>query len=244
MESVHLRIGDTTLRAHLFTGANGEVSIQIPLREVTSNGGIVVCAGEHAPPKAPPPTLPPRGSSSAANGSDASDSEFSVVGSVGGNRNSYEQVPSEAIGQVTKDDQTRILAATTAQTLHALCPVFIAIDESKLDAIGDWTSRARLARAFRAGVSVRWQRRDRRCCLVDSPPIEARRSPVCYVILKCQRYAAPIWVSTLRKYREILLQGDRTLEPHSISHSFLSVLEGSVYLEAAGFSWADTEQVL
>jgi len=66
---------------------------------------------------------------------------------------------------------------------------------------------------------------------------------VCYVILKCSRYPGPVWAHSLKKYREVLQQPDRTLEPNSYSHSFLSTLEGQVYLEAAGYSWKDAEQV-
>ena len=242
MEAVSLRISDVTLRGYLFTAPSGEVSVQIPIREVTSNGGILVCSGEHPVPKAPPPTLSSaRGSEEPNFNADQShsDSEFSVVGELP----PQYRMPTELVGSVTKDEQTRILAATTAQTLHNLCPIFIAIHETKIDSVGDWTPRARLARAFRAGLSVRWQRRDQRCPLVESAIIETRRSPVCYVILKCSRYPGPVWAHSLKKYREVLQQPDRTLEPNSYSHSFLSTLEGQVYLEAAGYSWKDAEQV-
>ena len=245
MEAVSIRLSDATLRGYLFTAQSGEVSVQIPLREITGNGGIVVCSGDHPLPKAPPPRLSSARGSDEPNfnadqsHTDQSDSEFSVVGELP----PQYRMPTEVVGSVTKDEQTRILAATTAQTLHNLCPIYIAIHESKIDSIGDWTPRARLARAFRAGLSVRWQRRDRRCPLLDSASIETRRSPVCYVILKCRRYPGPVWTHTLKKYREVLQQPDRTLEPSSYSHSFLSTLEGQVYLEAAGYSWGDAEQV-
>ena len=219
--------------------------MQIPLREVTSNGGVVVCSGEHPVPTTP---LPRWRALSSASGSaipnfgadqSHSDSEFSGVGELP----PQYRMPTEVVGSVTKDEQTRILAATTAQTLHNLCPHFIATHESNIDSVGDWTPRARLARAFRAGISVRWQRRDRRFSLVDSAIIETRRSPVCYVILKCNRYPGPVWTQTLKKYREVLQQPDRTLEPNAYSHSFLSTLEGQVYMEAAGYSWRDAEQL-
>lgn len=97
----------------------------------------------------------------------------------------------------------------------------------------EWTGRARLARAFRAGVSAHLVLLGRDGA-VPSPAVPFRNS--IYLVLRCHRYPRGFWTSSYKTYIEEV--GDRPgLEAGSVNHAFASRAEASAYLAGANQQW-------
>ena len=98
----------------------------------------------------------------------------------------------------------------------------------------DWTPRARLHRAFRAGVATGLRLSGETCC-GSSPGVPYQNT--IYICLRCARHPSGFWTSEYSTYlREI--GGERGLKaPDSHSHGFASRAEGEAFLAGASRPW-------
>lgn len=100
-----------------------------------------------------------------------------------------------------------------------------------------WTPRARIARAFRAGLLSR-QRLDTAIIPGETPAIPFRNSV--YIVLWCERFPQGFWTEDYSEYIAEVRRGAPTghrFHPRSISHSFPSVAEGEAFLVGARRRW-------
>ena len=98
-----------------------------------------------------------------------------------------------------------------------------------------WTGRARLGRAFRAGIIAKI-RLDGDSCELSSPSIPQRNA--FYICLRCSRYPRGFWSASYQSYIELIgTRGSTGLESGSISHAFPSKVEAEVYAAGANQPW-------
>ena len=98
-----------------------------------------------------------------------------------------------------------------------------------------WSGRARLGRAFRAGIIAKI-RLDGDLCELSSPSIPQRNA--FYICLRCSRYPRGFWSSSYQSYIELIgTRGSSSLESGSISHAFPSKVEAEVYAAGANQPW-------
>ena len=98
-----------------------------------------------------------------------------------------------------------------------------------------WTGKARLGRAFRAGVIAKI-RLDGASSDLTSPSIPQRNA--FYICLRCSRYPRGFWTSSYQVYIELIgTRGSSGLESGSISHAFPSKVEAEVFAAGASQPW-------
>lgn len=161
-----------------------------------------------APPKAAPPSLH---ASRYASGAPAPASEGSFV--------SVENPPQARVPEegfpprdfkpsppVDATTVEAICAATTPQVLGPLCPTFLAA-LPKLDAIQSWDRRARLCRAYRAGIFAGRKLEDPSAVIDLTPALPTSRSSTIHVVLRTADNRGPFVVYTSKQYRELVFVG-------------------------------------
>lgn len=136
----------------------------------------------------------------------------------------------------TEELEEQTLAAATPGQLAELPLVFLRGLESRLRG-GDpsWTSRARLARAFRAGLAARL-RLDGITCPVASPSIPFRNSY--YIILRSPDLPRGGWTSDYGRF--IARTGrsyDRDFSSTCVCHAFATRTEVEAYLVGSRRVW-------
>lgn len=97
----------------------------------------------------------------------------------------------------------------------------------------EWTGRARLARAFRAGVSAHLVLVGREGA-VPSPIVPFRNAV--YVVLRCRRFPHGFWTFSYKTY------SDEVVDPTgfaagSVSHAFATKAEAAAYIAGANQQW-------
>ena len=127
-----------------------------------------------------------------------------------------------------------------ASTPAALCEVdFAPVDHlaaALRSASSEWTPRARVTRALRAGVSAR-QRLDLEVgAVVPSPSVGLGNNY--YVVLRAAPSHSAGWTCSYRAYRlRVRGVGLDLFHPDSVSHAFPSRAEVEAYLIGAGEAW-------
>eukprot|EP00438_Fugacium_kawagutii_P033911 Skav205522 [mRNA] locus=scaffold4253:28063:28686:+ [translate_table: standard] len=98
----------------------------------------------------------------------------------------------------------------------------------------EWPARARLGRAFRAGIEARLRLEGQYL------PNSAEAIPFrtyCYICLRTPGYPEGFWTADYNIYIERVLDGNREFHSDSISHGFPTRAETEAYLVGAGRSW-------
>lgn len=137
---------------------------------------------------------------------------------------------------ITEELEEQTLAAQTPGQLAELPLVFLRAFESRLrGADPHWTSRARLARAFRAGLAARL-RLDGITCPATSPSIPFRNTY--YIILRSPDLPRGGWTSDYGRF--IARTGrsyDRDFSSTGVCHAFATRTEVDAYLVGARRVW-------
>lgn len=103
-----------------------------------------------------------------------------------------------------------------------------------------WSARARLARAYRAGLQAREVLADLRRCVAGSPGLPAgQQGPSHYVVLRSSVAPQGAWTSSYSTYWYLAADplNPRRFDPRGLSHSFLSEQESTAYLVGADRAW-------
>ena len=105
-----------------------------------------------------------------------------------------------------------------------------------LGTVGSWTPRARIARAYRAGVSAGFRLRGDREYIVSSPAFPLRNR--LYVVLRCDARPQGFFTDRFRTFEENVRR-DRygRLEHWCICHGIASRSEAEAYVGGAGTEW-------
>lgn len=134
--------------------------------------------------------------------------------------------------------EARVLAAETAAVLQGTLPPELEHLVSRLrgeDRV--WGSRARLARAFKAGLQAR-ARLEGVIVGEGVPAVPFRNSQ--YVVLRCEQYPFGFWTGSYPIYiREVgrgATGGDQFAR-NSVSHAFASLTEIEAFLAGARRPW-------
>ena len=130
-----------------------------------------------------------------------------------------------------------LLGAKTAASLSALLPAFLEphLDNPTLASVDEeWTPRARLVRAYRAGVSAARVCRGAFHKQAKSPSIPFDN--FIYVVLQCREYPEGFCTTSFATYIEIV-GGPAGLDPISVSHGFPTRVEVLVFLQGAQRQW-------
>ena len=137
---------------------------------------------------------------------------------------------------ITFDLEERALAALTAPDLSALPLPFLRHLEPRLrGSDSEWTSRARLARAFRAGCAA-YRRLNGEFSEVSSPGIPFRNT--IYIILCCPRYPAGVWTSDYTAFIEACGRShDSDFHRNTVCQAFATRTEGDAFLCGARRQW-------
>ena len=130
-----------------------------------------------------------------------------------------------------------ILGARTADRLSALLPFFLEplIDHPNLCFDNVWTPRARLARAFRAGVSAARVCRGAFHRQAKSPSIPFDN--FIYVVLDCPKFPGGFCTTSFALYIELVTGEGADFDPTSVSHSFPTCVETIAFLQGAQRQW-------
>lgn len=132
--------------------------------------------------------------------------------------------------------EEQALRARTVDQLLELDLQFLSTLWSKLRSTDRvWTPRARVARAFRAGVASR-RRLDGEYCEASSPAVPFRNQ--IYIILRATTLRHGGWTEDYSKYIDIVGSSSQPgFEASSVSHSFASQTEADAYLAGARRPW-------
>lgn len=100
-----------------------------------------------------------------------------------------------------------------------------------------WTARARLARAFRAGLlAQRWLQGEPRGEISAAIPF----GNLYYIVLRGKDSGPAFWTRNYSVYHQAVFQhirGQEAFSPESVSHAFPSQAECTAYLSGSGASW-------
>lgn len=170
---------------------------------------------------------PPAGS-----GALAPEVGFEVVSEAGG----PEPVPFEDPHHISFDLEEQVLAAETAAQLSALPLGFLQHLTARLrgsDRI--WTPRARIGRAFRAGVAA-YRRFNGEYQTESSPGIPFRNQ--IYIILRSPNHPLGGWTSDYSLFiQSVQASTGQGFHRDSVCHSFPSQIEVDAYLAGARRPW-------
>lgn len=97
-----------------------------------------------------------------------------------------------------------------------------------------WTPRARLARAYRAGLSAHRVLQGLFDKQVISPGFNRRIRNTVYVVARCRQFPGGFYTRDFQIYHDQLIQGG-SLEEDSVSHGFPTLIEGEVFLRGCQF---------
>lgn len=141
-----------------------------------------------------------------------------------------EQVP------ISRELEEQVLGASLAPDLAAVPLPFLRYLEDRLRG-GDsqWTPRARLARAFRAGVAAH-RRLIGEFCESSSPGIPYRNS--IYIILRCPNHPHGIWTSDYSLFISNCGGNQYSdFDRNCVSHAYATRAEGDAFLQGARRRW-------
>lgn len=130
-----------------------------------------------------------------------------------------------------------ILGARTAVRLSALLPVFLEplVDHPNLVFDNEWSPRARLGRAYRAGVSAARVCRGAFHRQAKSPSIPFDN--FIYVVLQCRAFPEGFCTTSFALYIELVTEDGADFDPTSVSHSFPTCVETIAFLQGAQRQW-------
>lgn len=136
---------------------------------------------------------------------------------------------------ITPELEEQALAALTVAALINLDLRFLSHLESRLRSSDTtWTGRARIARAFRAGVAAS-RRLGGEVRGETSLATPFRNSY--YVILRAPGLAHGGWTSEYRAFAARVFRQDGEYHPNTITHGFATQAESSAYLAGARRPW-------
>ena len=135
-----------------------------------------------------------------------------------------------------RSDDQDFLAATTSTELGALSLGDLRNHLGGLQDCGSWTAEARLALAFRAGLSAFLVVEGARTYQLRSPELSVRNR--FYICLQCRRHRDGFWTTSYRTFiRNCPQESNGRLEAGSVSHAFASRAEAACFLEGAQSPW-------
>ena len=135
-----------------------------------------------------------------------------------------------------RSEDSEFLAAHTALQLGALNLGDLRVHLRGIGPCEGWTAEARLARAFRAGLSAALVVEGARRYQCRSPELPLRNRV--YICLQCARYPDGFWTTSYTTFiRHCPRERSGVLERGSVSHAFPSRCEASCFLEGAGAGW-------
>ena len=136
---------------------------------------------------------------------------------------------------VSQSLSNRVLRASTPATLAGLPLSFLDHLSSRLrSSHPEWTAKARIARAFKAGLVARL-RLEGQYSELSSEGVPFRSSS--YIVLRCPNYPDGFWTANYTTYSQQVFTPAREFHPNSISHGFATQAEGEAYLVGAGRPW-------
>ena len=137
------------------------------------------------------------------------------------------------------EDDLRVLDLSSPTELGALDLGHLNSLAASLGACsGGWTARARLGRAYRAGVSARLVVQGRFDYQQASATLDVRNK--FYVCLRCSKRPSGFWTSSARTYfTNISGPSGEKFCPTSVSHAFSSKAEVFVFLAGAQATWPE-----
>eukprot|EP00439_Symbiodinium_sp_Y106_P050470 s1087_g6.t1 len=143
----------------------------------------------------------------------------------------------ELVRPTPADEDLRILDRSTPQELESL-------DLGHLNRLavglgsgaGGWTGRARLGRAYRAGVGARLKLAGTCSYTNASPTIDIKNR--IYICLRGPLHPEGFWTtSSTRFFQEVRGANGERFAPITVSHAFASQAEATAYLAGASRSW-------
>ena len=157
----------------------------------------------------------------------AVDQEFELV----------EALEERSIGPQLSTEEEIERAYTPVELTALTLPGLVTLSRQLHSTDGSWTGAARVARAYRAGVSAR-KKVDRVCdYVVSSPPLPHLRNTY-YIVLTCPRHPAGFWTSRSKTYSAGVRSPDgSSFDRLSVSHAFPSRAEVEAYLLGARQEW-------
>ncbi|CAE7232736.1 unnamed protein product, partial [Symbiodinium sp. KB8] len=127
----------------------------------------------------------------------------------------------------SEEFEATILAATTPEALSALeLPQLAVLARRLTGAAGVWDGRARVARAFRAGLGARLHLAGG--SKISSPVVPGLRN-VYYIVLRAPGLEDGLWTRTLRTYREAVRTPGGALGTRAIARDEVEALAVSVH---------------
>ena len=128
------------------------------------------------------------------------------------------------------------LDATTLVDLSALELGPLSRFTRGLASVGEWSPAARVARAYRAGISARAVLEGRSDYQASSLPVPTRNR--IYVVLRCRAEPQGFVTDNFRTFLDRVPK-DKVgrLEKFAVCHAFASRSEASAFVEASGKQW-------
>ena len=128
------------------------------------------------------------------------------------------------------------LDATTLAALGALELGPLARFARGLASVGDWSPAARVARAYRAGLSAKSVLEGRTDYQASSLPVPTRNR--IYVVLRCRAEPEGFVTDNFRTFLGRVPKDQvGRLEKFAVCHAFASRSEASAFIEASGRQW-------
>ena len=137
---------------------------------------------------------------------------------------------SDFVERILRAQTARDFIAFTVPQIDHLLPRLRASDR-------DWSPKARLVRAFRAGLLARF-RLDGEYRCEDSPGIPWRNTY--YVVLRGRNNSAGFWTNNYNLYHSSVFEtrsGSTNFERTTVSHAFPSLAELEAYILGAQVAW-------
>ena len=142
--------------------------------------------------------------------------------------------PSEASAEQTLDQA--VLDATTPGALQALDLPHLEPFARALTSCGEWSAQARVARAYRAGLSARQCQDQSLYCPLPSPTLPGLKNCI-YIILTTPKFRREAGLASIA-YSLPPFGGQRgRLDKKALCHAFASQAETDSYLSGAGRRW-------
>ncbi len=148
-----------------------------------------------------------------------------------------EPEPLPEVRQISLAVEQSLLAATTPRAYSGFHLEFLTRFSNKLRGLDrDWTPKARVVRAYRAGLIAR-RRLEGEILDHSSPGTPYRVSY--YLILRSPRHPSGCWTMDYGRYLTAVgpSSADHTFADSSVSHGFASHAESEAFLVGAARPW-------
>lgn len=143
--------------------------------------------------------------------------------------------PESFAGELTLAKQDQVLAATSVAQLERLELPFLNLFAERLRPVhGVWTPKARVIRAFRAGIAAH-RRLQGVYCEFSSIDIPFRNSV--YICLRGGADPEPFWTTSYNTYINRVRGSHSDFHGDSVSHAFPSRTEAEAYLAGSLQPW-------